>query len=237
MERDAIAWRVDELPCESIEIGLPQAPVECDAAPPENVRHVYGQLFRVVEDMHSALHERDQARAALLKVQRELLIRQTMKSDRYQPVHYVRTGLLSAMLAYWLGVSSDQCDALFCATPVFEVSYIDPNGRPGGLLAESVPLVGQIVALVNFCTALQANQSGTYSPFGQTQLDSIRQHRGTLFDAQLIDTFIAHIDDIHQACEAIDALPTNTTTLNLPKDFWMQFAQRPASQILRRMPS
>ncbi|MDE3020105.1 MAG: HD domain-containing protein, partial [Nitrospirota bacterium] len=72
----------------------------------------------------------------------------------------------------------------------------DGSGYPKGLVGEAIPLEGRIVAVADAFDALTTKR--VYKPaFPPDQaMDIMRQQRGTHFDAALLDTFLASMDDV-----------------------------------------
>lgn len=72
----------------------------------------------------------------------------------------------------------------------------DGSGYPKGLVGEAIPLEGRIVAVADAFDALTTKR--VYKPaFPPDQaMDIMRQQRGTHFDAALLDTFLASMDEV-----------------------------------------
>jgi len=72
----------------------------------------------------------------------------------------------------------------------------DGSGYPAGLHGEQIPLAGRIVAVVDFFDAL--TMARVYRPAfpDATALAMLRADRGRAFDPHIVDTFLAHADEL-----------------------------------------
>lgn len=94
----------------------------------DNKRAVYGQLFRLVEDLQALLQHRESALAQLHRARQEALYRLAMVPESKRgglPQEVLRIGVISALLAHWLGYDSDFCDNMELAAPLLDVGEID----------------------------------------------------------------------------------------------------------------
>jgi len=70
------------------------------------------------------------------------------------------------------------------------------HGYPNRLAGKAIPLTGRIVGIADAFDALTSNRPYK-SPYPvDTAIDIIRSERETHFDPEMVDLFVAHIDDI-----------------------------------------
>lgn len=83
----------------------------------------------------------------------------------------------------------------------------DGSGYPRGLAGEDIPLSARIVSVADFCDALTMDRC--YRPaFGNAKaLEMLLEQRGRAFDPKVVDTFLAHADELFALRERIDASP------------------------------
>ncbi|MDE2369041.1 MAG: HD domain-containing protein [Burkholderiales bacterium] len=72
----------------------------------------------------------------------------------------------------------------------------DGRGYPGGLAGEAIPLSGRVVAVTDFFDALTMDRC--YRPaFSDGQaVEMLRAERGGAFDPTIVDTYLAHVDEL-----------------------------------------
>lgn len=83
----------------------------------------------------------------------------------------------------------------------------DGTGYPNALAGEAIPLSGRIVAVVDFFDALTMDRVYRKAfPYAKA-LEMLQAQRGSAFDPTIVDTFMAHADElialrerINQAC-------------------------------------
>ncbi|MCF6436910.1 HD domain-containing phosphohydrolase [Pseudoalteromonas sp. MMG022] len=71
----------------------------------------------------------------------------------------------------------------------------DGSGYPNGLQQESIPVEGRIAAVADVFDALTSQRPYKQAWSIQEAIQYITSHSGTHFDPQVVDVFIAHIDD------------------------------------------
>ena len=67
----------------------------------------------------------------------------------------------------------------------------DGGGYPRGLAGDAIPVSGRIVAVVDFFDALTMDRCYRSAMTYETTFEMLRMHRGTAFDPQIVDTFLA----------------------------------------------
>ncbi len=78
----------------------------------------------------------------------------------------------------------------------------DGSGYPRGLRGEEISVHGRIVAIVDVYDALTSNRIYRQAMSGDEVLDLMRKGRGTHFDPELLDIFLAHADRFALLAEA-----------------------------------
>ena len=81
------------------------------------------------------------------------------------------------------------------------------SGYPKGLAGEAIPMSARIVAVADFCDALTMDRC--YRPAFSTEqaLQMLVAERGRAFDPHVVDTFVAHADELFALRARIDAQP------------------------------
>ncbi len=72
----------------------------------------------------------------------------------------------------------------------------DGSGYPRQLAGEAIPLEGRIVAVADAFDALTTKRIYKPAFSADEAVDTMRKQRGTHFDPALLDTFLAHIDEV-----------------------------------------
>jgi len=72
----------------------------------------------------------------------------------------------------------------------------DGSGYPAGLAGDTIPLSGRIVAVVDFFDALTMDRCYRPAFADAMALKMMRDERGRAFDPQIVDTFLAHAEDM-----------------------------------------
>ena len=73
---------------------------------------------------------------------------------------------------------------------------VDGSGYPRGLVEEQIPLEGRIASIADVFDALTSNRVYKQAFPLDEALDTMREGRGTQFDADLLDLFLGALDDI-----------------------------------------
>ncbi len=106
-------------------------------------RAAYGQLFRLAEDLQAVLQLRDKDLVALRRSRQEAFFRLALMAETKNggsPQHVLRIGVLSALLAHWLGFDAAFCDRMELAAPLLDVGEVD---IPEAVLRQQGPLSEQ----------------------------------------------------------------------------------------------
>ena len=92
----------------------------------------------------------------------------------------------------------------------------DGTGYPAGLAAETIPLSGRIVAVVDFFDALTMDRCYRKAfPYEQA-LEMLAEQRGHAFDPNIVDTFLANAQALISLRERINhKQPTFAELTNL----------------------
>lgn len=72
----------------------------------------------------------------------------------------------------------------------------DGSGYPAGLKGEAIPLSGRIVAVVDFFDALTMDRCYRPAFKDAMALQMLRDERGHAFDPHIVDTFLAHVQEM-----------------------------------------
>jgi putative two-component system response regulator len=72
----------------------------------------------------------------------------------------------------------------------------DGKGYPSRLAGEAIPLSGRIVAVVDFFDALTMDRCYRPAFSDEKALAMLAAERGTAFDPRIVDTFLAHADEL-----------------------------------------
>lgn len=97
------------------------------------------------------------------------------------------------------------------------------SGYPYGLAGEQIPLSGRICALVDFFDALTMDRCYRKALPDELALDMIANSRGSHFDPQLVDTFLAISDHLIATRNTINQ--RQLTFEDLLDDPWQHLAQ------------
>jgi response regulator RpfG family c-di-GMP phosphodiesterase len=73
---------------------------------------------------------------------------------------------------------------------------MDGSGYPAGLRGGAIPIEGRIVAVADVFDALTSRRVYRYALTVDSAIETMRAGRGTLFDAQVLDSFVSGLDDI-----------------------------------------
>jgi putative two-component system response regulator len=73
---------------------------------------------------------------------------------------------------------------------------VDGSGYPRGLSGEAIPLEGRIAAVADVFDALTSNRPYRSARTPAEAVEIMRQGRGSHFDADLLDLFLASLDDV-----------------------------------------
>jgi response regulator RpfG family c-di-GMP phosphodiesterase len=94
----------------------------------------------------------------------------------------------------------------------------DGSGYPRGLTGEEISIYGRIVAIVDVYDALTSNRVYRQAMTSDEVLGILGQGRGTHFDPELLDVFLAHADRFALLAEAYadPAAPVATTEVATP---------------------
>jgi putative two-component system response regulator len=79
----------------------------------------------------------------------------------------------------------------------------DGTGYPGGLAGADIPLSGRIVAVVDFFDALTMDRCYRPAFADDKALAMLKERRGTAFDPEIVDTFLAHAEDLIELRDTI----------------------------------
>ncbi|UXH76510.1 HD-GYP domain-containing protein [Roseateles amylovorans] len=83
----------------------------------------------------------------------------------------------------------------------------DGSGYPRGLSGEAIPMSARVVAVVDFIDALTMNRCYRPAFAAQEALSMLTAQRGLAFDPRIVDTFVAHADELFALRDRIDAEP------------------------------
>jgi putative two-component system response regulator len=73
---------------------------------------------------------------------------------------------------------------------------VDGTGYPSGLRGDEIPLAGRIVAIADVFDALTSRRRYKAALSVDQAVDIMLRERGTHFDAELLDLFVDHLDEI-----------------------------------------
>lgn len=80
----------------------------------------------------------------------------------------------------------------------------DGGGYPAGRAGEAIPLSGRIVSVVDFFDALTMDRCYRPALPDAQVLDMLAQQRGKAFDPHVVDTFLAHADELILLRDAVN---------------------------------
>jgi len=83
----------------------------------------------------------------------------------------------------------------------------DGSGYPRGLAGEAIPLSARIVSVADFCDALTMDRCYRQAFSQAKALEMLLEQRGHAFDPRVVDTFVAHADELFALRARIDESP------------------------------
>jgi putative two-component system response regulator len=81
----------------------------------------------------------------------------------------------------------------------------DGSGYPAGLSGPEIPLSGRIVAVADFFDALTMDRCYRPAYADAQALQMLQAARGTAFDPRIVDTFVAHADELIALRDRVNA--------------------------------
>ena len=75
----------------------------------------------------------------------------------------------------------------------------DGKGYPSGLAGKNIPLMARIIAIADAFDAMTNTRSYKQAMSFDDAIDELKRCAGTQFDPDLVDAFIAHVEELHKA--------------------------------------
>ena len=126
------------------------------------------------------------------------------KPGSFQPEERAKMNEHAAMGAEILGRSRIPLFRLAAELALSHHEKWDGSGYPHALAGEDIPLSGRIVAVVDFFDALTMDRVYRKALSYDQALSMLQEQRGKAFDPHIVDTFMAHADELIALRERVD---------------------------------